>query len=145
MPTTVELGADGTGFFEVSVHDNAIDDGDREVVIKASDPAGALEAGETTLTIVDDDRMLVKGEAVRVASFNLLNDTGDRGSSSFKAVAASLSRIEPDVIAFQEVDSINDFGNLKLLLGDIAFPHRRRPLCPGRRSIPWRTLQWWRL
>lgn len=120
VPTQVTVDNSGIALFTVSVKDNAIDDGDREINITVSDQGGENTA-VVKLTVVDDDRMPLKGEAVRVAAFNLLNDVGDRGSAGFNAVASSLSRIEPDVIAFQEVDSINGFQPLKLLLEDIAF------------------------
>ncbi|MGK0185290.1 MAG: endonuclease/exonuclease/phosphatase family metal-dependent hydrolase [Verrucomicrobiales bacterium] len=120
-PARVTVDDSGIGSFTVSAIDNAVDDGDRTVDVTVTDSEGE-ESAIVRLTIVDDDRMPLKGEAVRVAAFNLLNDVGDRGSAGFNAVASSLSRIEPDVIAFQEVDSINGFQPLKLLLEDIALP-----------------------
>ncbi|MCB1094441.1 MAG: endonuclease/exonuclease/phosphatase family protein [Verrucomicrobiae bacterium] len=120
LPAEVTTDGDGGAVILISANDNAIDDGDRTLRIAVADATGQRTAS-ARLTVVDDDRMPVKGEAVRVATFNLLNDVGDRGSTGFNAVAESLSRIEPDVIAFQEVDSINGFQPLKLLLEDIAF------------------------
>jgi endonuclease/exonuclease/phosphatase family metal-dependent hydrolase len=120
VPGQITTDATGTAVFLVSANDNAIDEGDRTFSIMVADATGERMAS-ARLTVVDDDRMPLKGEAVRVAAFNLLNDVGDRGSTGFNAVAESLSRIEPDVIAFQEVDSINGFQPLQRMLEDIAF------------------------
>ena len=119
-PAEVTTDAAGVAVFPISAVDNTVDDGDRRVRVVVSDATGD-QVVCSVLIVVDDDRMPVKGEAVRVASFNLLNGAGDRGGVGYNAVAASLSRIEPDVIAFQEVDSAHGFRSLQSLLVDIAF------------------------
>ena len=72
---------------------------------------------------------------VRVVTWNVENGVGAPGSPAFAAVRETLERLDPDVIAFQEVDAQSPapsqaahFGDLRTLLAALGFPTTRTHL-----------------
>ena len=72
---------------------------------------------------------------LRVVTWNAGNGVGAPGSAAFAAVRETLDRLQPDVIAFQEVDAQNPgpaqaahFADLRALLGALGFSVTRTHL-----------------
>ncbi|MGI9240701.1 MAG: endonuclease/exonuclease/phosphatase family protein, partial [Verrucomicrobiales bacterium] len=95
-------------------------DGAKTVTLTASAPL--FDPGSASVLVLDADRP-ERGTSIRLATINTLNGTGARGSPDFDALFSLLERLEPDVIAFQEVSSAGDFFDLRQLLADLAFPY----------------------
>lgn len=68
--------------------------------------------------------MPISGEArtVRVATYNVLNGVGTVGSVEYNAVKAVLSRINPDIVAFQELRT-SDRPNWEALAAELGYGH----------------------
>lgn len=69
---------------------------------------------------------------LRVLTYNVKDGLGAPGSVAFEAVLETLRRLNPDVIAFQEIDAQHTtpsnaahFSHLKNLLGQLGFPTTR--------------------
>jgi endonuclease/exonuclease/phosphatase family metal-dependent hydrolase len=59
---------------------------------------------------------------VRLATFNVLFGVGTPGSTEYNAVKSVLQRINPDIIAFQELMD-TDYENWVVLAADLGYPH----------------------
>ncbi len=59
---------------------------------------------------------------LRVASFNVLNGVGTPGSAEYLAVLQIIRRLQPEVIAFTEIDTAANLSDLKALLAQAGFP-----------------------
>ena len=124
VPAEVQINEAGTRTLTLTPIDNTIIDSDNNLIIEISDTGGTFANRLIPVTLIDDDRKAPEptaGEPLRVASFNVLNGVGVRGSASYDAVAAQLRRIDADVLTFQEVSSTGNFRALKTLLADLGF------------------------
>ncbi len=128
LPETVTLPASGERTLLLQPVDNDITDEVSTVTIEA-DAGGMYPPTSTMLTIIDDDRpQLSDAGVIRVVTFNVLNGVGNRGTPPYEAVKAILIRLNPDIIAFQEVSSIGNFRLLKTLLNELGFDLDREHL-----------------
>ena len=102
--------------------DNELVDETSEVRLTIEDPSGLRQPATVSLTLLDDDRSPASfNGTLRVATYNVRNGVGEPSSPDFEAVKAILRRVKPDVIAFQETSSANDFARLKSLLAEVGY------------------------
>jgi len=57
-----------------------------------------------------------------VACLNVKDGVGAPGSVEYLAVREQVQRINPQIIAFEEVNGAGDFADMKSLLSDLGFP-----------------------
>ena len=123
VPASVVVSVSGTVTFPVSTVLDGIVDGNQSVTITATD-LGALYPAETALlTVRDVDVPLATFSGLlRVACLNVKDGVGAPGSMEYLAVREQVQRINPQVIAFEEVNAAGDFADMKSLLTDLGFP-----------------------
>ena len=76
--------------------------------------------------------LVAEAVEIRVVTWNVQNGVGVEGSASFRAVRETLERLDPDVIALQEVDveeaspsAARHFADLRALLTGLGFATTR--------------------
>lgn len=123
VPSSVIVPTSGSVTFPVTILNDGIVDGSQTVIISVTDPA-ALYPGKTkSLTVRDASAPPPAFNGVlRVACLNVLFGVNAPGSNEYLAVKEQVERINPQVICFEEVDSANNFADMKSLLIDLGFP-----------------------
>ncbi|MFT4641592.1 MAG: endonuclease/exonuclease/phosphatase family metal-dependent hydrolase [Verrucomicrobiales bacterium] len=122
VPESVTAPSGGVLGLTLGPVDNEEVDGSSEVVITLTDPLGVRDPVSVSVTVLDDDRAKVRfNGTLRVATYNILNSVGPKGSASFEAIKATIARVNPDVIGFQETSGVGNFSQLKALLIELGF------------------------
>ncbi|CAN5444392.1 hypothetical protein BH23VER1_BH23VER1_08790 [soil metagenome] len=121
LPTAVQVGVSGTATFPVVAVADGIPDGDRQVTVAAADASAAYDPGTAGLFVVDADGPDYRGSSIRIMTFNIEQGIGPVGGSQFLAVQETIRRIDPDVIAFQELASTGGFAAARALLASLGF------------------------
>ncbi len=122
VPASVVVGTTGSVTFPVTVVNDGVVDGNQVVTISMSDGAAVYPGKSVSLTVRDVDAPPPTFTGVlRVACLNVLFGVNTPGSAAYNAVRDELARIDPQVIGFEEVDSANDFAEMKSLLNELGF------------------------
>jgi hypothetical protein len=121
VPVSVSVGVGGTASFSIDALTDGVQDGSKTVTVTAFDGGETYADGQATITVTDSDLAPGRNSALRIATLNVLNGVGTMGTAKFDAQMALLSRLDADVVAFQEVISSGDFADLKSLLATVGY------------------------
>ena len=123
VPASVVVTVSGTVTFPVSAVLDGMVDGNQSVTITATDSGALYPAQTALLTVRDVDVPLATFSGLlRVACLNVKDGVGAPGSMEYLAVREQVQRINPQVIAFEEVNAAGDFADMKSLLSELGFP-----------------------
>lgn len=123
VPASVVISVSGNVTFPVSTVPDGLVDGNQSVTITATDQGALYPAQNALLTVHDVDVPLATFSGLlRVACLNVKDGIGAPGSVEYLAVREQVQRINPQVIAFEEVNAAGDFADMKSLLSELGFP-----------------------
>lgn len=122
VPASVTVGTTGTATFPVTVINDGIMDGTQIVSITMSDATARYPSKSVALTVRDVDAPPPAFTGVlRVACQNVLFGVNAPGSTAYVALREQLARIDPQVIAFEEMDAAGNFAEVKTMLNELGF------------------------
>ena len=121
IPSSVTVPISGVATFAVDARTDNEVDGVELVTVTGTDPTSQYESATADIVVTDADGFPGTGVAMRLATINVLDGVGAPGSDGFDALVQILNRIDPDVIALQEVTDDDDFRDLKDLALALGF------------------------
>ncbi len=127
VPASVNVPVAGFATFSLAGVADGITDGGQVVTLGATAPGFAAASAPVLVTDVNFPPPPTRLDGpLRVMAWNVLFGVGTPGSADFNKVREVVARLDPDVIAFEEVDAANDFADLKSLVAQLGFQTTRQ-------------------